>query len=100
MKTKLIAAAALLLSVAGAISAHRLDQYLQATIISVGTDRAEVSMRLVPGVAVAATVLADIDTNRDGGISDAERQAYAKRVLGDVSLSVDGVRLNPRLVSV
>jgi hypothetical protein len=99
MKTKLVAAA-ILLSGTGAISAHRLDGYLQATMISVGSDRAEVSMRLVPGVAVAAAVLGDIDTNRDGSISNIERQAYAERVLGEVSLSVDGNRLSQRLVSV
>ena len=100
MKTKLIALAAIILSTAGPVSAHRLDQYLQATLISVEKDHVQLSMRLVPGVAVAATVLADIDTNRDGVISETEGRAYAERVLRDLSLSVDGNRLSPRLVSV
>jgi hypothetical protein len=80
--------------------AHRLDEYLQASILSAGKDRIEVSMRLVPGVAVASKVLAGIDTNADGVISDTERHAYAERVLQDVSLSVDGHVLKPQLLSV
>ncbi|MGA7411788.1 MAG: HupE/UreJ family protein, partial [Bryobacteraceae bacterium] len=100
MKTKLIATAAIILSVARPISAHRLDQYLQATIISVEKDRVQLFMRLVPGVAVAAAVLADIDTNRDGILSENEQRAYSERVLRDLSLSIDGNRLSPRLVSV
>jgi len=80
--------------------AHRLDEYLQAAILSVGKDRIEVSMRLVPGVAVSSKVLAGIDTNADGVISDTERRAYAERVLKDLSLSVDGHVLRPQLLSV
>ncbi len=55
-------------------------------------------MRLIPGVAVSSIVLASIDTNADGVISETEQRAYAKRVLGDVSLTVDGNRLSLRLV--
>ena len=44
-------------------------------------------------------VLAKIDTDTDGVISDAERQAYAERILRDLSLTVDGDRLRLRLVS-
>jgi hypothetical protein len=49
---------------------------------------------------VYAVVLAGIDSNGDGLISEIEQQAYAQRVLRDVSLSIDGERLNPKLVSV
>jgi hypothetical protein len=80
--------------------AHRLDEYLQATMLSVGKDRIEVFMRLVPGIAVSAEVLASIDTNGDSVISDTERNAYAERVLRDLSLSVDGHVLKPQLLSV
>ena len=100
MTGKLAVAAALVLAVSGSMRAHRLDEYLQATILSLTKDHVGVSMRLVPGVAVAPAVLASIDTNRDGIISPAEREAYARRVLRDVSLSIDGHRLIPSLVSV
>jgi hypothetical protein len=97
---KLLAAAAIVLLSGERAFAHRLDEYLQAALISVEKDRVELSMRLVPGVAVSSWVLAGIDTNGDGVISRAEQQAYAERVLGDLSLTAEGNRLRPRLVSV
>lgn len=101
MNWKLLPAAAiaLLLGARGSF-AHRLDEYLQAALISVEKDHVQVSMRLVPGVAVFSSVLAGIDTNGDGVISRAEQRAYAERVLGDLSLTAEGNRLSPRLVSV
>jgi len=80
--------------------AHRLDEYLQATIISVEKGRVQAEMRLVPGVAVSAFVVNGIDANRDGVISRMEQQAYAEQVLRDLSLSIDGYILKPRLTSV
>jgi hypothetical protein len=97
---RLIVAFATILSLGASASAHRLDEYLQATIISVEKDRVQVSMRLVPGVAVSSFVLTSIDTNADGVISEAEGRAYAERVLRDVSLTMDGDVLRPRLISV
>jgi hypothetical protein len=80
--------------------AHRLDEYLQASMISIEKDRVQAVLRLTPGVAVSSLVLRSIDTDSDGVISESERRAYAERVLGDVSLSIDGHRLKPRLISV
>jgi hypothetical protein len=100
MKAKLIAAAGICLLLGVPVSAHRLDEYLQATILSVEKEHVQASMRLIPGLAVSSAVIATIDSNADGVISEAEKWAYAKRVLSDLSLSVDGVTLRPRLVSV
>jgi hypothetical protein len=100
MRNKLPAAVAILLSLAPPAAAHRLDEYLQATIISVERDHVQAFMRLVPGVAVSSIVIPDIDTNGDGIVSDTERRGYAERVLRDLSLSIDGHLLKPRLVSV
>jgi hypothetical protein len=55
---------------------------------------------MIPGVAVSSIVVANIDTNGDGVISETERRAYAQRVLGDLLLTVDGNRLKPRLTSI
>ncbi|HXI91255.1 MAG TPA: hypothetical protein VNO24_14655, partial [Blastocatellia bacterium] len=99
MKTRLAAAGAILLLVGTPASAHRLDEYLQATTISVERDRVRAQIRLTPGVAVFPIVLANIDTDADGVISEAEQLAYAERVLGDLSLTIDGDRLRLRLVS-
>jgi len=100
MKARLIAAAAIGLVLGVPASAHRLDEYLQATILSVEKDHVQVSMRLIPGVAVSSAVIASIDSNGDGVISEAEKWDHARRVLSDLSLSVDGTGLRPRLVSV
>jgi hypothetical protein len=99
MKTRLAAAGAIFLSVGTPTSAHRLDEYLQASTISVEKDRVQAQIRLTPGVAVFPIVLAKIDTDADGVISEAEQRAYAERVLGDLSLTIDGDRLRLRLVS-
>jgi hypothetical protein len=99
MKTRLAAVGAILLWAGAPGSAHRLDEYLQATTISLEKDRVQAQLRLTPGVAVFPIVLAKIDTNSDGVISEAEQQAYAKLVLRDVSLTIDGDRLPLRLIA-
>lgn len=99
MKLRLAAAGAILLLAGTPASAHRLDEYLQATTISVEKDRVQAQIRLTSGVAVFPTVLESIDTDADGVISEAEQRAYAQRVLGDLSLTIDGDRLQLRLVS-
>lgn len=99
MKSRLIAAVAILLALAAGTLAHRLDEYLQATILSVEQDHVLASMRLIPGVAVSSRVIASIDTNSDGVISLSEQHTYAERVLRDLSITVDGKRVSPTLVS-
>lgn len=98
MKSKFAAAVILLLAGKPA-PAHRLDEYLQGTILSVEKSRLQAQMTLTPGVAVYPIVLAGIDTDGDGVVSETEQRAYAERVLRDLSLTMDGHRLNPRLVS-
>ena len=99
MRTSLAAASAMILLAATPASAHRLDEYLQATTLALEKERIQVEIRLVPGVAVFPIVFADIDRDADGVVSGAEQRAYAERVLGDLSLSVDGKRLPLHLVS-
>jgi hypothetical protein len=80
--------------------AHNLDEYLQAAVIALDKDHVTIAMRLVPGVAVFPRVLAGIDTDSDGVISPDEQQTYGARVLRDLSLSIDGSRLQPRLLTI
>ena len=79
--------------------AHRIDEYLQATILSLESGQVHASMRLIPGVMVAPSVIAMIDVNHDGVFSEPEKRAYADRVLGDLSLSIDGQVVKPHLDS-
>jgi hypothetical protein len=98
MKTAV--ATVVLLLVPGTTLAHRLDEYLQGTLISVEKDRMHAEITLTPGIAVLPIVLAEIDTNGDGVVSENEEGAYAARLLRDLSLTIDGHPLTPELVSV
>lgn len=84
---------------ATSVSAHRLDEYLQGTILSVAKDRLDAEITLTPGVAIFPALIATIDLDADGVISEAERHAYAERVLSDLSVSIDGHALQPHLTS-
>ncbi len=78
-----------LLAVSGTAHAHRLDEYLQATLIGVSKSGIEIEISLTPGVAVLPVVLAIIDLDHDGRISTDEQRAYVERVRRDVSLLLD-----------
>jgi hypothetical protein len=91
-------AVALLLSLPVTAFGHRLDEYLVATILALDAGRVEGSMRLIPGAGVSSAVIASIDANGDQALSEDERQAYAQRVLRDLSLGIDGQPLTLHLV--
>ena len=69
---------------------HQLDEYLQAARIALAANAVVLEMSLTPGVAVAPRVLALVDGDGDGQASAAEIDAYARQVLRDVVLTVDG----------
>ncbi len=79
------------LSLAGSAAAHRLDEYLQATLIGVTPDGIDVEIQLTPGVRMLPVLMAVIDQDRDGRISLGEERAYVGRVAREVELRVDGV---------
>jgi len=81
------------------ILAHRLDEYLQATRLSLAADRIVVKTDMTPGVDVAPLVFSLINSNRDGRISEAEGRAYANQVLKETVVEVDGQRLHLELVN-
>ncbi|MFT8345971.1 hypothetical protein [Gluconobacter oxydans] len=88
IRSMVLAGVALLLPVTA--SAHRLDEYLQATTIAPARDHIGLHLRLVPGVDVAGAVIGQIDTDHDGRLSPAEQQAYVARVAHGVSVSLNG----------
>ena len=89
----------IMLAAATSLVAHRTDEYLEAATLLVSADQVRVDLRLVPGMAVVSTVLDSIDTDRDGSISDAEQREYGRRVLGDLSLTLDHDPVPLRLVA-
>src|ERR1700740_1278426 len=80
--------------------AHRLDEYLQATIFSIEPGNIYATMRLVPGVAGAPGVIARSDSDRRGAFSPDEQHRYAERVMADLELKEDGRNLPLHLASV
>jgi hypothetical protein len=87
--------AAAVISVAGLLraaplEAHRLDEYLQATRLSIGSGRVDVELDLTPGAAIAERVARDIDVDGDGRFSAAEADVYARSVLATLTLAADG----------
>ncbi len=77
----------LILMAVSPLGAHRLDEYLQATLISVDGDRATLEVNLIPGANIADRMLGMIDGNGDGQVSAGEQAAYANRVTGDLRLA-------------
>jgi polyphosphate kinase len=88
-----------LLAVPSALFAHRDDQYLQATLVVIEPSGVRLQINLTPGVAVAEQVLARIDRDRDGAISQNEAAAYARLLMRDLTLRVDGRKLELKLTA-
>ena len=99
MKTRMALAALLFFLFATPAVAHRLDEYLQASTFAVGKDRVTLEMRLTPGVKVARSVIAAIDTDGDGVLSDSEQRTYEACVRRDLRLTIDGGAVPLRLKS-
>jgi len=81
-------------------AAHVLDEYLQVAQIALESDGVRVELRLIPGAQVADRIFALLDVDEDGQLSPAEQQTYARRVLQDVTLDVDGRRTSLALADV
>jgi nickel/cobalt transporter (NicO) family protein len=72
-----------------AVSAHRLDECLQAARVGVAPNRVEIELDVTPGTAVADAIVSDIDGNGDGSLSAVEQRIYVRRVLGSVDVIID-----------
>jgi hypothetical protein len=88
-----------LLAFPPAVFAHRDDQYLQATLVIIEPSEIRLQINLTPGIAVAEKVIARIDRDRDGAISQNEAAAYAEVLKGDLTLRVDGRKLELKLTA-
>ncbi|WP_395369496.1 hypothetical protein [Komagataeibacter diospyri] len=87
--TMLLAAAGLATTCSPA-GAHRLDEYLQATVIDITRQDIAVTLRLTPGADVAYGVIHQIDSNGDGILSPQEQQAYGAWIRQGLSFSING----------
>lgn len=79
------------------LSAHRRDEFLQAARIGIDAGAVDVELNLTPGIDLADAIVADIDRNRDGSISQDEQRAYGSLVLSAITLELDGTPIHSRL---
>ena len=79
------------------VSAHRLDEYLQAARIDVRHEGLVVELDLTPGTIVAPAVIATIDRNRDTSFDADEQRAYAIGVTQAMAVALDGEGLRLRV---
>jgi hypothetical protein len=94
----LAATVIVLLAAGGEASAHQLDEYLQAARVSIARDRLALDLDLTPGISVASSVIATLDSNADGSLAPAEAEAYGRRVLSDLLVTLDGNRVGMTLL--
>jgi hypothetical protein len=70
--------------------AHQLDEYLQATLVSIEPDTIRFAINLTPGVEVAEQILTQVDTNHDGALSTNEVEFYGEKLKRELVARVDG----------
>jgi hypothetical protein len=90
---------AAIVSLAARVSAHQLDEYLQATLVAIEPGEIRLEINLTPGVAVAEKVLDVIDRNHDGIISSEESATYAELLKRDLSVRLDGRNVELKLAA-
>jgi polyphosphate kinase len=78
---------------------HRLDEYLQATLVAIEPDHIRLQINLTPGVDVAQQVLGKIDRDKDSAISKSEAASYAELLRRDLTLRLDGRKLKLKLTA-
>jgi hypothetical protein len=90
---------AIAIGAGGVVSAHRLDEYLQAARIDLLPDGVTIDLHVTPGAEVADSILATVDRDGNGITSVEEQNAYAEYVLGALETRVDGTPLRLQLQS-
>ena len=79
------------------VSAHRTDEYLQAARLAIDPGRVQLELDLTPGIALAEAIIAAIDRNGDGSLSQGEQRAYVGAVMSALTFEVDGIPLRAPL---
>jgi hypothetical protein len=79
----------LLLALPASPSAHRLDEYLQASRVSLARDRVTLELDVTPGANLASRVAALVDRDGDGRISPVEAEAYGRGAVRELRVEID-----------
>ena len=68
-------------------------------LVAIESGRVRLHLNLTPGVAVAEQVIARIDRNRDGAVSENEAAVYVAWLKRDLTLRIDGRKLELKLTA-
>jgi hypothetical protein len=88
-----------LLTFSSTVFAHRIDEYLQATLVVIEPDRVRLLINITPGVAVADQVIALTDSDHDGIISTNEAAAYCESLNRELLVRLDHRDLKLKLTA-
>ena len=99
--TRAITLGAVLVALApSGATAHALDEYVQASRLSLTRTHVGLEIDLTPGGQIAAPIIRTIDRDGDGLITPAEAAAYGARVLADAVVELDGDRVVMKLTRI
>lgn len=76
--------------VVGSALAHPVDEVVQGAYLTLAPGKVALELNVTPGAEVAGTVLKGLDPNGDGKVTDGEARRYARTVLSQSTLKVDG----------
>lgn len=89
-----------LIFVAGTAAVHPHSHVDQQAALSIGLDRASLSIRIVPSHDESPEILAHIDSDGDGTVPPTEARAFGDAVLSEVLLTVDEAHIALANISV
>lgn len=71
------------------LHAHQLDELVQLSRISVYPDNIMIQVMITPGSLIAADFYDNIDTNRDGAVSESECRSWADKWASNTRVDLD-----------
>ncbi|WP_216326352.1 hypothetical protein [Deinococcus aestuarii] len=75
----------------GGAGAHPVDELVQGAYLTLAPGTVQLELDLTPGVQVVGVIIRSLDPNGDGKVTVAEARAYARLVLAQSTLKVNGV---------
>lgn len=78
----------------GSVQAHPADRLKQHLIVGLGADQVRVTLAIGGGILANDLVLDDLDPNRDGRVTEAERQAWIALLTDDLRVTLGGTDLS------
>lgn len=90
----------ILLFISLTINAHPHTKVKQQALVSIGINRLELTIRIIPSYDEGADIYRHLDTDKNGELSQAEQYSFATKLLQETAISLDTVPLNLQQLSV